>query len=43
VNGRCTRCPYRMAWIVIRGARDAGVPRDRQAIVGVSITQAHFV
>jgi hypothetical protein len=20
-NGRCTRCPYRMSWIVIKGER----------------------
>jgi hypothetical protein len=24
VNGRCTRCPYRMAWIVIRGKGEFG-------------------
>jgi hypothetical protein len=23
VNGRCTQCAYRMAWIVIRGGKSA--------------------
>jgi hypothetical protein len=27
VNGHCLRCPYRMAWIVIRGGRSAAADR----------------
>jgi hypothetical protein len=32
VNGRCVRCRYRFAWIVIRGGRSSGSVKARQRL-----------